>query len=218
MQEAKTRHQILWDKYEPLIADMVKSLSDPARTEYLRLKREVQPLMNQHLSTLRELRLAEKQPRKYEPSFWLWGTMSIIAIAINYAGGSSVLYLPVYFGVCWIVGNYWSAHVNEKRYLALRDKAESEVSGLSALGIKSPDYISRELKCSLFNEETLHQPHFDDTGEPTALYIQHTLEATKLWISRELTLIKAVTSGGEVLCEYQDLMETDLPANAERDQ
>jgi len=60
MQEAKTRHQILWEKYQPLIADMVKSLSDPARTEYLRLKREVQPLMNQHLSTLRELRLEEK--------------------------------------------------------------------------------------------------------------------------------------------------------------
>ena len=74
MQEAKTRHQILREKYEPLIDDMVKSLSDSARTEYLRLTREVQPLMNQHLSTLRELRLAKETPREYEPSFWLWGT------------------------------------------------------------------------------------------------------------------------------------------------
>ena len=64
MQEAKTRHQILSEKYQPLIADMVKSLSDPARTEYLRLKREVQPLMNQHLSTLKESRLEEKKPHK----------------------------------------------------------------------------------------------------------------------------------------------------------
>ncbi len=221
MQEAKTRHQVLSEKYEPLIDDMVKSLSDSARTEYLRLTREVQPLMNQHLSTLRELRLAKETPRKYEPSFWLWGTMSIIAIAINYAGGSSVLYLPVYFGVCYIVGNYWSAHVNEKRYLALRDKEESEESGLATLGIKhNPDYISRELECSLFNEghETPYQSRKrDETGELTAAYEQHllevekqhSLEVTKLWLLRRLLLIKAVTSGETWLWEYGDLNKTD---------
>ncbi len=135
--------------------------------------------------------------------------MGIIAIAINYAGGSSVLYLPVYFGVCWIVGNYWSAHVNEKRYFTLRDKAKSEVSGLWALGIQNPDYISRELEFSLFDEEPPYQSKYDETGELTAAYIEHALEELKLWISRELMLINAVTSGETWLREYEDLNKTD---------
>ena len=209
MQEAKTRHQILREKYEPLIDDMVKSLSDPARTEYLRLKREVQPLMNQHLSTLKELRLAEKTPHKYEPSFWLWGTMSIIAIATYYVE-IKFLYLLLVFGVCWMMGKYWTAYDNEKRYLTLMDKVESEVSELLALGINDfQDYISRELECSLFGEEPPYQSKYDETGELTAAYIKHALEVTKLWISRELMLIKAVTSGETWLWEYGDLDKTD---------
>jgi len=51
--------------------------------------------------------------------------------------------------------------------------------------------------------------HIDAPGEPTALYIEHTLEAAKLSISRELMLINAVTSGETWLRGYEDLNKTD---------